>query len=187
MSHGWLPRNPAAPAVVAGVHFEASLPTRREEYNLLFDSLRDVEPGLALDAGTGYIPEWHVAPYILGEMGWDVLALDFDVRHLSMPPHPNIVRRMGDLSKLPRAALYDLVICISVLEHCSAEEREAFARDVADLTQPGALLLVTADEYEPPLLAGLFAPHFDCGHFHDLAPGEQHLSPRVAYCLGRRI
>jgi len=183
--YGWLACDPLAPNVIEGVVFDATLPTRREEYNLLARVAR-LESDMAWDAATGFRPDWHVAPYILAALGYGVIASDHDPRHLDMPRHPSVERIIHDLNDpVPiEDGGVDFTCCISVLEHVAAETRLSFAREAARVTYPGGLLLVTADEIEPVILATLFSSDFDCGEFQPLE-GEQ-LRPRVAYVVGRR-
>jgi SAM-dependent methyltransferase len=183
-SHGWLSRS-SYRGPIEGVEFDYTLPTRNEEYALVAEVFRDLPFGYrVLDAGTGFIPNWHVAPYILSALDCEVKALDLNPAHLSMPEDPYVDRFVGDITdtQLDDHSC-DAVICISVLEHCTPDVRSAFVAEAHRVLRPGGLLLITADELDPaaygPLLAG-----FDIG---ELVPFEgEHLSPRVSFALARR-
>lgn len=183
---GWLARDPDAPNVVEGVEFDGTLPTRREEYNLLANAARH-DRDVAWDAATGFIPNWHVAPYILAKLGYFVYATDHNPEHMAMPAHPEVKRFLHDLNDpVPiEDGGVDLTCCISVLEHVHHATRASFAREAARVTYPGGLLVVTADDFDPVLLAAYFSDDFDVGELHP--DQSEHLTPRVGYVIGRRV
>lgn len=188
--HGWLARNPAAPAVLANVVFDGSYPTRREEYGFLHDALKTLaerwDQLSALDAGCGYNPAIHVAPYIAGNLGLWVEAIDTDLAHLAMQFHPNIRRTFGSLAATPfQDGTFDVVYSISTLEHCPPLVQQRFIVEAFRLLKPGGYLLLTMDEIEPDVLAGMFAPLFDVGEERPFDPDDM-LSPRVSYLIARK-
>lgn len=186
MAYGWLAKNPDLPPKVLGVSFDRDLPTRREEYHLVAKVLEKVSnfAGLILDAGTGYIPNWHVAPYIAAALGFSTFAVDTNPLHMEMPPHPKVLRSVQSMTKIAvDKRAFDAILSISVIEHCPDEVRAAFAKEAARLAKPGAVLLVTADEFDPELLVSTF-PEFDFGT--RTSDPTTHLSPRVAYAYGTR-
>lgn len=181
--YGWLGKRDDVKGEVCGVKFDANLPTRNEEYQLLADTLKGVKPGFAYDAGTGYIPEWHVAPYILSKRGWHVDAIDSDPRHLSMPSVEGVYRMLGDITSSGLLRGYDLVTCISVLEHVNDDTRRGFATDAHRVLKRNGLLLVTADKITPERLIALFKG-FDFGE--RVEDPKRMLSPRVSFAVGRK-
>lgn len=185
LGHGWLAKDPQAPATLAGVSFDATLPTRREEYGLVYDAVATLPAARCVDLAAGYVPGWHVAPEILAALGWKVDAVDIDPRSAEMK-HCNGVRRI--VADMTATGLldgrYPLVLSISVLEHVNDEERRRVAAEAARLAAPGALLVATADEVPPETLASWFTSRFDTG---SLRPDpDEHLSPRVSYVVARR-
>lgn len=185
--HGWLGRGPREGDVL-GVKFDASLPTRNEEYQLLADTLEGVSPGSALDLATGYVPNWHVAPYILSVLGWNTLAVDVNSDHLLMPPDSRVSREMADITSMPQIeSKFDLIICISVLEHLGWIERQKVASEIIRLSRPGTILIVTADDYPPELFTLLFASHFKVGSREPDPSEDRRLNPSVSYIVGERV
>lgn len=187
-SHGWLAKDEEAPSVVEGVSFDGTLPTRREEYNFLAKAAKEYDGSgyYAYDAATGYVPNWHVAPYILANLGWLVDAVDNDPRTFDMPKHPSVYRHYADMNEWPLSKdyVYDLIICISVLEHCDPMVKIGFVEMVYNCLRPGGVLIITADEIDPSVWPKLLGPGLDCG---DLQPfDKEHLSPRVGYVVARR-
>lgn len=189
MSYGWLPYNPDAPDTIVGVSFDkVATRTRACEYDLVH---RLAPPaGHALDAATGYVPNWHVLPYILAAMGWTVEAIDYDERHLHMPKCAGVARQLANIATLPYDDnTFDMTTCISVLEHCPEPVRTAFATEAARVTKPGGLIIITADNYPgvtPEALANLIKVGFDVGDrdsdsYSDFGGGK-----RVAYATGIR-
>lgn len=182
-SHGWLWRRDDLPWEVHGVQIDPATRTRREEYRWVAEQLRD-EPYNAkiLDVATGYVPTWHMMPEILDAMGFTVDTIDADPRTMDMPPSPNIYRRVGDMTALPfDDGAYDIVLCISTLEHLSHADARKALSELARVARQRVIM--TADE--APWLAYAAAEH-------GLAAGPQwhvqgmiHLTPAVyaADCL----
>jgi SAM-dependent methyltransferase len=182
-AHGSLGRD-SFRGPIEGVTFDTSLPTRNEEYGLLARVFRAEQPCFVVDAGTGYIPEWHVAPYILRNLGHPVLAIDNEPAHMHMPSDPAINRVLGDMTDIPAAdGTVDAVVCISVLEHCSADVRAAFAAEAHRILRSDGLLFITADDFDPDSWSALL-PGFDCGLRRDI--GGEPLVPTVSYVLARK-
>lgn len=191
MPIGWLDHRPELSSTIEGVHVDRSTKTRVEEYTFVRDEAEKLAGFRAIDAATGYVPDWHMLPYILANMGWEVCTFDIDPRTMDMPEDPNVHRRIASLSALPYAnSSCDLLTCISTLEHVAPEVREAFASEAARVCTRGATLIVTADNYPgitPLELAAPFTPYFEV----DLNdhPDESRPFPggkRVAYFTGTR-
>ena len=165
MPIGWLDHRPELSSTIEGVFVDRATKTRVEEYTFVRDHVEKVEGFKALDAATGYVNNWHMLPYILANMGWDVTTFDIDERTMNMPEDPAIHRQIASLSSLPYANnAYDLVTCMSTLEHVAPEVREAFASEAARVCAPGATLIITADNYagiNPESLAAPFTPYFE--------------------------
>jgi len=162
----WLDHDPDLPDTIEGVYIDRwTTKTRVEEYWFVHDLVQDMEPGYALDAATGYVENWHMLPYILGEMGWEVETMDIDPRTLTMPHHPAVRRILSDLVKLPyNDDTFDLVTCISTLEHLTAVDRVRACMELDRVLKPGGLLVLTADNYpgiSPVALAVAAGPGYN--------------------------
>lgn len=183
--HGWLARNPSAPSVLAGVRFDGSFPTRREEYGFLHDHLASTPPGVCLDAGAGFNAEIHVAPYIAAELGWHVEAVDLDLRQFALQFHRRVRRTLASIAATPFPdGVFDLVYSISTIEHVDEATRNYFVIETYRLLKPGGYVLVTTDDTPPEVVAEWFGKGFDVG---DLEPFEgEHLEPRVSYLIARK-
>ena len=157
----WLDHDPSLPAVIEGISVDREgTKTRVEEYTFVRDEVKELEPGVALDAATGYVPGWHVLPYILVEMGWEVDTVDFDERTLDMPEHPKISRMVSNITDLSfyHNEYFDLVTCISTLEHMNPEDQIKATKELLRVLRSGGMLILTADNYPgvgPALLANL--------------------------------
>lgn len=182
MPYGWLAKRPELPAELEGVQFDPEMPTRREEFNLAAEVASTLCGRVAFDAGCGHTPERHVLAEILGKLGYFVLAMDTDPLVFEMPPALNVLRLCGpmELARLPPET-FDLVTCISVLEHCPLEVIMRFGQQAAKIVKKGGMVVLTADEAYPEALVLAF-PDFNFG---EKAPDpETHLSPRVGYAVG---
>lgn len=152
LEHGWLMRNDELPWVINGVSVDPATRTRREEYTWALDMVRryaKAGPRLSLDAATGYVPTWHMWPYILSAETEPtiIFTCDHDERTMSMPYCDNVVREMGDLMALPYTrGQFDIVTCISTLEHLTPHDAQQAAYELHRVLAPGAVLIVTADE-----------------------------------------
>ena len=185
-SYGWL-ANTFAPAEQEGISFDPNLPTRRQEYALFADVVRSLRPEIALDLGTGYIPTWHVAPYIAAALGTEVHCVDMDPRTLTMPLHRSIIRECMsflDETWVPPLLYYPLVYSISVFEHLPGEGHSRIARRLSEWLEPGGIFFLTVDGVDPAILAFLYSEWFDCG---ERSPDpDAHLQPAVSFLIGRR-
>jgi ubiquinone/menaquinone biosynthesis C-methylase UbiE len=185
--HGWLTKVDALPWEVEGIPVDPATRTRREEYHWAAERLR-AQPAASmtlLDAATGYVPGWHQLPYIAAAQGWLVNTIDIDHRTLHMPAHPLVKRELGDLLGLPYPDnSFDVVACISVLEHLSASDREVAAAELVRVARHA--LILTADE--SPGLAELFERHgCDVGLEKPTPEACIHLSPPVYACYAHKL
>jgi SAM-dependent methyltransferase len=129
-------------------------PQKNWDHQLLVNLLEDFQPDskiLDLGCGGGY------ALKLMHDLGFrDLFGLDFDIPSPKIGDH--LARmfggfrtcfhaRKGDLCKTGLAdATYDLVTCISVIEH--DVDVPAFLRESARLLKPGGKLFVTYDYWE---------------------------------------
>ena len=186
MSFGWLGRDRNQPPCVEGITFDPYMPTRREEYSLVARTIKALGGAgdrMVWDAASGFTPHQHVLPYIVAQCGWTCMATDLNPATLDMPKHPRVYRLVQPMEDTNLIGPFEVVACISVLEHVEPHIREGFARQAARLCPKGGTLIVTADEVEPDILISLF-PEFDFGA-RAAEPAEQ-MSPRVAFCVGKR-
>lgn len=156
----WLPKDDSLPWVVNGIHIDPATRTRREEYGWAASMATG---SMILDAATGYVPNWHVLPYILlrTPVCRTVIACDMDPRQAQMPYHPAIVRMQGNLMCLPYLDnQFDTVFCISTLEHLDPAEQAASARELLRVCKPGGRMVLTADfaSWLPGLFGLPFGP-----------------------------
>ena len=191
MSYGWLSHRPDASGCIKGVEFDkAGTKTRAEEYGLVHNTVALTAYTTVLDAATGYVPHWHVLPYILAELGMRVETIDQDPRTMTMAGHAYVNRQIGNIASLPYPDhSFDVVTCISTLEHCPPEVREMFASEARRVLNPGGMAIITADNYpgiSPSYLKGLFDDGFDTGT--DRGDEEQRFpsGKRVAYLIARK-
>lgn len=177
--YGWLSKRDLPPHV-NGIPLDPELPTRREEYTLVYESVLSLTPGYAVDLGAGYTPERHIASPVLASLGWSVIAMDNNPRILEMPPNPRIKWLHKDFLEAAPYLNRDLAVCISVLEHLEPEERRKAAENITNIVKDGGTLIVTADEFQPEELVSLF-PAFDFGPRQRC---DVHLMPQVAFAVG---
>jgi 2-polyprenyl-3-methyl-5-hydroxy-6-metoxy-1,4-benzoquinol methylase len=147
---GWLSPDPTLPDHINGVYVDrAGTKTRVEEYSFVRDVLSSVPPGRALDAATGYVSNWHVLPYILAAMGWEVETVDIEPATLHMPANSRVHRTIGTITSMPQYpdASFDAVTCISTIEHLSADSRKAAVAEFDRVLKPNGWLILTADNY----------------------------------------
>lgn len=148
MSHGWLARRPDIERGREwfGLELKPDLETRWEEFQFAKDVLTELPLGRVLDAGCGFEPRVHVMPEIAARLGWQVDALDLRLPMHGMIDHPLITRNVGDLTATEyEAETFDVVLCISVIEHLASEDRVKFWTEAARVLKPGGVLVVTMD------------------------------------------
>lgn len=190
---GWLTANPALPADNHGITVprwslleEAPFPTRREEYVFAAAALDNLSRGWVVDAGAGFNEEIHLLPQIVGEMGFDVVAVDAHSASLDMPEHVKVTRVVSDLRKLPRVVGgYGAWLCISVLEHLPPQIQQDALHEALRVLAPGGLAILTVDELEPAQLNDMLQDvGFEIGVVAPFA--GPHLTPRVAWAVARK-
>lgn len=179
--HGWLAHNDTLGWTVEGVDIDPATRTRNVEYAWAADQLRQRHGIALLDAAAGYVPTWHMMPSIARRMGYIVEALDLNPASLDMPAEPGIHRVLGDMLQLPyENASFDMVLCISTLEHLTINEVERAAAELCRVARHK--VIITADD--APWLPSLFEPYLDIGEAVPL--GGQHLSPPVYALAGTK-
>ena len=189
--YGWLSYDPDLPDEIAGVYIDrAATKTRVEEYTFIDRMVCSLGGVNALDAATGYVVDWHMLPYMLAARGCSVETIDMDERTLDMPYHSDVRRQVANIAAIPFPdARFDLVTCISTLEHCAPEVRAEFSAEAARVINSGGTLIVTADNYpgvSPKALADLFKDDFDIGTDHGDEDRRFPDGKRVAYLVGQR-
>lgn len=165
---------------------QALFPTRCEEFGFVWHELEHWPRGSVLDAGAGYNDEIHLLPYILGNMGYDVTAVDANAASLDMPKHSEVERILGDITllDLPDDS-FDVWCCISVLEHMRESDKALALHEAFRVLRSGGLALLTTDHTPPEettewfksagFLIGPVAPPF----------GPM-LAPPVSYIVAQR-
>lgn len=191
LGSGWLPKQPGLAAELHGVYIprysiieHAEFPTRREEYWFVATVLADAPRGTLLDAATGFNPEIHVLPYILGNMGFAVTAIDGNPKVREMPLHRQVLHAQANVLRLPLHMdnSFDYTVCISTLEHMPFDAQHACTMELFRVLKPGGYALFTTDENEPELLQGYFQERgWLVGTTHEFQ-GEQ-LEPRVSWAV----
>ena len=191
IGYGWLSYEPDLPDEIAGVKVDrAATKTRVEEYSLVDRIITQTPYTIALDAATGYVDHWHMLPYILSARGFTVETIDTDPRTLDMPEDPDVRRQVANIADIPfPACSFDVITCISTLEHCHTEVRAEFSAEAGRTINSGGLLIVTADNYPgvtPEALADLFKVDFDIGIDHGEEERRFPEGKRVAFAICRR-
>lgn len=147
--YGWLAKRSEdrSSGTLFGVELDPNLPTRWEEFRWARDTALALGVEIVLDAGSGYIPNWHILPALLSRANIDVFAIDNDPRSREMPELECVNRELADMTDLSRFAdnAFDAVFSISVVEHVSADERAAFFREALRVAPH---LVLTCDEIE---------------------------------------
>jgi ubiquinone/menaquinone biosynthesis C-methylase UbiE len=166
MSYGWLPPITSKGTSIEGILLDVEgTKTRYEEYTWV----KELVPykSYVLDAAAGYVPGWHILPEVLSVMGHKVVAVDINPETLTMPADQSIVRKVMDITDLQfHDRTFDVVTCVSTLEHMSEEARKLFITEAARVLKPSGTLLVTADNYPgmtPGYLKELCDDAFKCG------------------------
>lgn len=189
IGYGWLPRDESLPLERFGVEWRLNEPsTRREEYNILAEILDTLRPEKVLDAGCGWLAHVHMAPYICAASGADVLAVDTDERHLDLPEHHRVERRVHDIFDLSDlSGEFDLGLCISTLEHTPDVRWPEFVSGMAKRICPGGYLYVSADFTPYEVWPDLLEPDFDVGSKY---PDPEEIATQrnqpTSYCIARR-
>lgn len=149
LTYGWLPQRSDLGWDFSGIKVSPDTKTRKEEYAFACDSVAEVaaEGGLnILDAAAGWVPGWHMLPYMLANAGHRVHAVDIDFRSLKMPAHPLVKRELADISNLQGCPnkVFDVTLCISAMEHINPVERTAIYKELVRVTKKRVIF--TADE-----------------------------------------
>ncbi len=150
----WLARNNALPWDLHGAHLDPVHQTRREEFSFVCDTLAVRPRSLVVDAGSGFAMGAHMLPYMLGNLGFNVLALDADARSLQMEPHPRVARALADIARPSFLADASIAywVCVSVLEHLDGPVQADTIREAFRLLKPGGLAILTVDHSQPRVL-----------------------------------
>lgn len=177
--NAWLPRFQRNHWTVNGIEISPETRTRQEEY---YWALQHTEGNEILDAATGYVNTWHMLPYILvnGYPERHVTTIDANEGTLKMPPHPQVTRHVGDITKLPfEDNSFDTVCCISVLEHLNDADRELAAKEFLRVARNRLVLTADFGDAALPKLFGLpvGSTLVQTQHFPHLNP------PVYALCL----
>ena len=156
MAHGWLPCNDALSWTIHGVAVAPETRTRREEYHWVASVLNALGSGLhVLDAATGYVPGWHMMPYIAAACGHRVTAVDSNPTTVQMPAHPSVERAVMNISKLDYPDdSFDAVLCISTLEHMDIADAATIVKELLRVTRGPIILTADKADWLPSLLAG---------------------------------
>jgi 2-polyprenyl-3-methyl-5-hydroxy-6-metoxy-1,4-benzoquinol methylase len=136
-------------------------PFRRLEYSFVLAAVAKnrTEHGMALDAGSGITPFGHA----LAGLGYCVVACDADADLMNALARAGMEKIYGtsvgyeaqDLTRLSYPdATFDLITCVSVLEHIGAPHDQAAVKEMLRVLKPGGQLLMTVD-YEPPSVSTL--------------------------------
>jgi len=153
-NHDWLTADEQLGWKIGGVEVDPATRTRNVEYQWVLDNI-DPSAKCVLDAAAGYVPTWHELPRMLAARGYNILAVDHDMRSLQMPYVDGVVRGLADITSLPYAdKQFDVVLCISTLEHLTAGAAMEAAKEMKRLARKQ--ILVTADVgYWLPALFGV--------------------------------
>lgn len=186
---GWLGRRPAEENFVGQPIDREKFPTRYEEYHFAASTLAALPAGTFLDAGSGFNPEIHILPLILGGLGWHGVAVDKNYESLSMPTPMTVTRWVYDITHLWKwqGGAFDVWLCISTLEHFDSLEDQLRTFDAAfGILKPGGYAILTADILAPARLNALLrAAGFEVGPIVPTGTAEP-LRPPVAWAVGRK-
>jgi 2-polyprenyl-3-methyl-5-hydroxy-6-metoxy-1,4-benzoquinol methylase len=159
LAAGWLRELAALPAEAR----HAAAPSRAPA------AAQPGSAGTPVAAGEGVAPEAPVARRALPNRAWRFARHRLIARHRAAwariikpdfwgPVSPSLLARhgvtymFGDLTALPfRPSAFDIVTCVSVLEHMSPDTRAVGVRDMARVLKPGGRLIVTYDRHEHDL------------------------------------
>ena len=181
----WLGACPTLSRDFGAWHIDEEHVTRVEEFTFVRNLLLESTCRTVLDAGTGWALGAHMLPYILGDCGLTVYAVDIDPATLQMPPHKNVFRLAGDITNLvyPDRCV-DAWVCVSVLEHMEPDAVRRAIHEGFRVLRPGGLAILTMDESGPEgLTAFLHENGFLVGNFDATVP-EAPLTPQVGVVVG---
>jgi len=132
----------------AGQQLSFVYPSKVWEYPWALTRHDAPEGELVLDAGCGV----SALPITLAELGATVVAIDNDLRWLTMLQQAASFHRAAvvpvemDMTSLRFPdATFDRVYCISVLEHIDPEAQPGVAREMNRVLKPGGVLYLTVD------------------------------------------
>lgn len=186
MSYGWLGHMDfiARDELWFKIPLDPELPTRWEEFSFVQGELRKRSVGKLIDLGCGFEPKVHIMPQIASMLGYTVEAVDLRPPQLGFPIDANIARVYGNITDLNYPNnVFDAAICISTLEHFSAENKIKTTIEAWRILKPGGTLIITMDEQEPEIFVDIFGKAlFDFGDRVD--DPEQHLDPHVSFLVG---
>ena len=161
LDQGWILARPELPNMVLGVEVPPETRTRKEEYSFVVETLAQEKGATVCDLATGYVQNWHLLALILARAGWQVIASDKNPGVMLLPKHDRVTYLIADAcdTGLP-SETFDVVTCISTLEHCTREETRKIAAEMKRLVKPGGLLIATADlsPWLPVLFGGTCQP-----------------------------
>lgn len=167
---------------------QAPFPTRTEEYKWVSRTLEFEWRGVVFDMGCGFNRDIHLLPYILGNMGFRVHALDPQLNRpgFPMPTHWNVFwsNESMDRTGWP-AECADYWLSVSVMEHVDLITRDATFKEAKRLLKPGGHVLLTTDEMPPAEVnEWLSQAGFETGEVWNGV--ESDLTPRVAWAIARK-
>jgi trans-aconitate methyltransferase len=98
-------------------------------------------PGHIMDAGCGS----GVLLRILAEQGCKVTGVDLDSTRVAWCKQivPTADLHCGDIKSVQLRGKYDTIVCSEVIEHFSAEDRQAVVKNLVRHLRPGGVLVVT--------------------------------------------
>ena len=177
LNQGWLTQRPELPNEVLGVPVPPETRTRKEEYTFVVETLAHHPGGALLDIATGFIPPWHRLAEIMTRAGWTVLGIDTNPGVMGLAWVPGVVYMQADGRAVPVTdGIFDVVTCISTLEHVGRGEARQIVQEMLRCVKPGGTLVLTADE--APWLPVLFG-----GQVDQSGPPPDGLSPQVYFIV----
>jgi len=188
ISARWLEPRPELSRDFREVHIDEVHKTRVEEFTFVRDTLLDTwNVNEIMDAGTGFAVGAHMLPYILGDCGYQVYAVDKDPRTLEMPEHESVSRILADICDLMIPGdCVDAWVCVSVLEHLTSEQVGQALDEGYRMLRPGGLAIVTMDNASPEKLTALLQEHDFAVGSPDPTEPDTPLSPPVGAIVAMR-
>lgn len=104
------------------------------EYAYVFDQIRDFAPETVLDVGTGRT----ALPAVIAR-SCDVRAIDNFAEDAKSNKHVTVL--VHDITEAPSPVLFDMVTCVSVLEHI--EEYDDAVRNMVASVKSGGYVVIT--------------------------------------------